>query len=199
MDIAALVLVIGLILSATAAFLWLAFKVKDLQAKPPSTSLPQEFVQQIITPEFMADIKAKILTELTRSMGGQAEAARKQLTDNLAHLHEHIADELRHSIDAEFNKYQESINNAKDLLVTSATKGQESLREQQQTILKAYEHDLEVQKHARITQLDERLADIITQYVLSAVGRQTEGKDQLAAILRDLEDHKQQITEDMRS
>lgn len=199
MDIVTLVLIVGLIVSATIAFLWTALQIKDLHQKPAENQLPESLVRQIVTPEFLSDIRAQILQELTRSLGEQSEQSRKHLAESLSHVHEHIADELRRTVQKEFSSYQTSIANAKELLVSTATRGQETIQQQQQTILHAYEHDLEVQKHAQLAMFEQRMTDIITQYVLSAVGRETEGKDQLAQILKDLEEHKEQIIQDMRS
>ncbi len=199
MDIAVLVLIVGLIVSATIAFLWAALQIKDLHQRPANNALPESIVQEVITPDFLNDIRTHILQELTRSLGVQSEQSRKHLADSLSHVHELVADELRRTVQKEFSNYQTSIANAKDLLVSTATKGQETIQQQQQTILQAYEHDLEMQKHAQMAMFEGRMADIITQYVLSAVGRETEGKDQLAQILRDLDDHKEQIMQDMRS
>lgn len=199
MDIVILVFIVGLIVSATIAFLWIALQIKDLHQKPAENPLSESLVQQIVTPEFLSDIKGQILQELTRTLGEQSEQSRKHLAESLSHVHELIAEELRRTVQKEFSNYQISIANAKDLVISTATKGQETIQQQQQTILHAYEHDLEVQKHAQLAMFEQRMVDIITQYVLSAVGRETEGKDQLAQILRDLEDHKEQIIQDMRA
>ena len=197
MELWALGLIVGSILAATAAFLWMASQLRS--AKPPSVpSLPDQVVQQLLTPAFIEDLRKQIHQELTHSMATQADESRQQLVSKLDGLHHQIAQQLQSSVQQEFGKYEASIASAKDLIAVTATKGQEALQQQQQTILHAYEHDLEVQKNNRLLQFDERMTDIISQYVLSALGRETEGKDQLAQILHELENHKEQIVEDMR-
>lgn len=198
MELWALGLIVGLIIAATAAFIWLALLLKSHGSSNPGQPVSEQAAKQLFSPDFISELHDKIRAEFSVAINKHADDARLELEKAIVTLHQQIAEQLQNSVRHEFTQFEHSITNAKELLTSTATKGQEALEQQQKTILQSYEHDLDVQKNHRLTQFEEKMTDIVSQYVLSAVGSETEGKDQLAQILRELDNHKSQIIEDMR-
>jgi hypothetical protein len=88
---------------------------------------------------------------------------------------------------------------AKQLAIDSIQKTNAAIDEQRKTLGTQLEKEMAEQKARIIKHFEENMADVINHYVLAAVGNQIDLSDQLEFILKDLEENKQAILEDIQS
>src|SRR5690606_30655662 len=106
-------------------------------------------------------------------------------------------EEVTNKLQQEFTKYEESIADAKELAVEAIAKTQDAIEQQHKVMSQQLTKGL-AQEKARITKhFEENMADIVSHYVLAAIGDQIDLTDQLEFIIAGLEENKKAIVKDM--
>ena len=105
--------------------------------------------------------------------------------------------EITKKLQEEFAKYEQSINDAKQLAMDSIQKTNAAVEEQRQTLSVQVQKEYLDEKTRLIRQFEVNMAEIVNHYVLSAIGNQIDLSDQLEFILSDLEANKKAIIEDI--
>lgn len=198
MELWALGLIVGLIVAATSAFIWLGLSLRLRQsANDYITDTPDRAVDQIFTPEFADELRNKARQDFAELLKIHASQMHEQLVQATGELNGHVDHKLQQLIHQEFAKYQDVIANAHSSVASLSSNSQQEIDNHQQTLKLSIERDLEAQKKQRIEHFEENMADIINNYVLTAIGQQADGKDAAEQIINELESRKQQIVEDM--
>ncbi len=107
--------------------------------------------------------------------------------------------EITSKLREEFDKYEQSIMDAKQLAIESIQKTNTAIDEQRQVLGQQLQAEIVTEKEQIIKRFEENMAEIINHYVLAAVGNQIDLTDQLDYILGDLEANKKAIVEDIHS
>jgi hypothetical protein len=105
--------------------------------------------------------------------------------------------EITKKLQEEFAKYEQSINDAKQLAMDSIQKTNAAVEEQRRTLSVQVQKEYLDEKTRLIHQFEVNMAEIVNHYVLSAIGNQIDLSDQLEFILSDLEANKKAIIEDI--
>jgi translation initiation factor 6 (eIF-6) len=105
--------------------------------------------------------------------------------------------EITRKLQEEFAKYEQSINDAKQLAMDSIQKTNAAVDEQRRTLSVQVQKEFIDEKARLIRQFEDNMAEIINHYVLAAIGNQIDLSDQLEFILSDLETNKKSIIEDI--
>jgi hypothetical protein len=105
--------------------------------------------------------------------------------------------EITKKLQEEFAKYEQSINDAKQLAMDSIQKTNAAVDEQRRTLSVQVQKEFIDEKARLIRQFEVNMAEIINHYVLAAIGNQIDLSDQLEFILSDLEANKKAIIEDI--
>ena len=114
-------------------------------------------------------------------------------------LNEYMKSEITSKLKEEFDKYEQSIMDAKQLAIDSIQKTNNAIDEQRQILGSQLQQEVKVEKESKLKRFEENMAEIINHYVLGAIGNQIDLSDQLEYILGDLEANKQAILEDVRN
>lgn len=207
MELWTLLLILGTILAATAAFIWMALKL-SVQADPKHpgkskddvfTETAEQDVEHIFNDEFREELRNRGRLHFEKIITENAMFLQQDLRLTTAQLNDYMKEEITHTLQDEFSKYEKSITDAKQLAIDSINKTREAI-EQQRTILRdQLEKEVNTEKARLIERFDKNMADIINHYVLTAIGDQIDLNDQLEYILGDLETNKQAILEDVKN
>lgn len=207
MELWTLLLILGTIIAATAAFIWMALKVSDpSNPKHPGkskdevyTETAEQDVEHIFNDEFREELRNRGRLHFEKIISENAMFLQQDLRLTTAQLNDYMKQEITHTLQEEFSKYERSITDAKQLAIDSINKTREAI-EQQRTILRdQLEKEVNTEKQRLIERFDKNMADIINHYVLTAIGDQIDLNDQLEYILGDLEANKQAILEDVKN
>lgn len=206
MNLGGLVLVIGSILSATAAFIWLAWRMgksslpKTLKGTPPQTleKAAKEDVEHIFNEEFREELRNRGRLHFEKIIGENAMFLQQDLRQTTTQLNDYLRSEITHTLQEEFKKYQQSITDAKQLALDSIEKTITTIEQQRQYLQEQLTTQSEAQKAEIIAHFEREMAGIINHYILRAIGNQIDLSDQLDYILAELEANKKAIVEDIK-
>lgn len=200
MEVWELGLILGSLLAATLAFVWLAVRMGggvSKSAKDPYTELAEQDVEHIFNDEFREELRNRGRLHFEKIIGENAMFLQQDLRLTTSQLNEFMKTEITRKLQEEFAKYEESITDAKQLAIDSINKTQEAIEQQRTIMSQQLSQELANEKARLVKRFEENMADIVNHYVLAAIGDQIDLNDQLEYILTDLETNKAAIIRDI--
>lgn len=202
-----LVSVLAFLGSAGIAFIWLAVRVGGQDAsgknrKDPSDSLEdaaKDDVEHIFNDEFRQELRNRGRLHFEKIIGENAMFLQQDLRLTTSQLNEYMKDEITQKLKEEFDKYEQSIMDAKELAIQSLQKTNDAIDEQRRVLGEQVTEELRTEKAQLIEHFRSNMAEIVNHYIMAAVGDQIDLNDQLEYILADLEANKKAIIEDIQS
>lgn len=206
MNAGGLILVIGSLLSATAAFLWLVWRLegksKAGQTKATSGQLNEEAaedVEHIFNEEFREELRNRGRLHFEKVIGENAMFLQQDLRETTSQLNEYMRTELTRALQAEFKKYEQSIADAKQIALGSIEKTITTIEQQRQFLEQQLTAQNQANKERAIKQFEKDMANILNHYIIQAIGNQIDLSDQLEYIIGELNANKQAILEDIKN
>lgn len=197
-----LYLILGSIGAAGIAFVWLIVKVNG-SAKPGKAAVDSfeeaadEDVEHIFNDDFREELRNRGRLHFEKIIGENAMFLQQDLRLTTSQLNEYMKTEIASKLKEEFRKYEESINDAKQLAVESIQKTNAAIDEQRALLGQEVHKEIMAEKKQLVHRFEQNMTDIINHYVVAAIGNQIDLNDQLEFILADLQQNKQAIIEDM--
>lgn len=206
MNSGGLLLITGSILSATAAFIWLAWRIgKGPSLKGPKgapnqalESAAKEDVEHIFNDEFREELRNRGRLHFEKIIGENAMFLQQDLRQTTTQLNDYMRSEITRTLQQEFKKYEQSITDAKQLALDSIEKTIATIEQQRTFLQQQLTTQSEAQKAQVIARFEVEMAGIVNHYILRAIGNQIDLSDQLDYILAELELNKAAITEDIK-
>src|SRR5581483_6323832 len=204
MNSGGLILIVASILSATAAFLWLARRL-NTQQKTSATAGPPKLdqaadvdIEHIFNEEFREALRNRGRLHFEKIIGENAMFLQQDLRETTAQLNDYMRSEITRTLQDEFKKYEQSITDAKQLALESIDKTITTIEHQRQFLQTQLESQYQAQKNEIISHLEQDMARIVNHYVVQAIGNQIDIADQLNYILAEIERNKVAIIEDIK-
>src|SRR5665213_2480348 len=201
-----LVLILAALGSSGIAFIWLAVRVGNTGGKARAASDDESIedkadhdVEHIFDADFREELRNRGRLHFEKIIGENAMFLQQDLRLTTSQLNEYMKTEITHKLQEEFNKYEQSIMDAKQLAIESIQKTNTAIDEQRQVLSAQVQQEIIAEKQQLLKHFEANMADIINHYVLAAVGNQIDLNDQLEYILADLEANKKAIIEDIQS
>lgn len=199
-----LILILAAIGSAGIAFVWLAVRVGNggNRAKTGIDSIENAAdhdVEHIFDNSFREELRNRGRLHFEKIIGENAMFLQQDLRLTTSQLNEYMKSEITHKLQEEFDKYEQSIMDAKQLAIESIEKTKTAIDQQRQQMGQQVESEMQAEKARLVKLFEENMTEIVNHYVLAAVGDQIDLSDQLEYILGDLEQNKQAIIEDIKS
>ncbi len=203
-----LVLVLGAILSATAAFIWLAWRIGKGNASSTGAkgkggndfdNAAKEDIEHIFNEEFREELRNHGRLYFEKVIGENAMFLKQDLQETTAQLNDYVRSEITRTLQEEFKKYEQSIADAKQIALSSIQKSIATIDQQRQFMQQQMFSLSETQKAQALARFEAEMAGIINHYILRAVGSQVDLSDQLDYIMRELEANKKAILEDIKT
>jgi F0F1-type ATP synthase membrane subunit b/b' len=131
-------------------------------------------------------------------IGENAMFLQQDLRLTTSQLNEFMKTEITSVLKEEFSKYEESINDAKQLAIDSIQKTQTTIEQQRELLTQQLNAQLNSEKARSLERFETHMADIVNHYVLEAVGEQIDMSEQLDFILAQMERNKEAIMKDVK-
>jgi hypothetical protein len=194
-------LVVGSLLAATSAFIWLAIRqgkgANSSQPEMDFSKMAEKDIEHIFNDEFREELRNRGRLHFEKIIGENAMFLQQDLRLTTSQVNDYMKQEITKTLQEAFSKYQESINDAEKLALESIQKTQDTVEKQRQLMSQQLEGEISKEK-ARLTELfGNRMADIVNHYVLAAIGNQISLEDQLEFIMAELDRNKAAIIEDI--
>jgi hypothetical protein len=196
-----LITILAFIGSMGIGFVWLITHVgKGGSAKNTADSLLQDGeseIDHIFNEEFREELKNRGRLHFEKIIGENAMFLQQDLRLTTSQLNEYMKTEITRKLKEEFDKYEQSISDAKQLAIESIQKTNAAIDEQRALMGAQVQKEIVAEKQQLVERFEQNMTDIINHYVLAAIGNQIDLNDQLEFILSDLEQNKQAIIADI--
>ena len=198
-----LVLILAAIGSAGIAFIWLIVRIGSggtANKKNPINSAEEAAdhdVEHLFDATFREELRNRGRLHFEKIIGENAMFLQQDLRLTTSQLNEYMKSEITTKLQAELQKYEQSIMDAKDMAIESIEKTNNVIEEQRNSLTEQVRQEIMKEKQELIIRFETNMADIINHYVLAAVGEQIDLSDQLEYILGEFERNKKAIIEDL--
>jgi hypothetical protein len=197
-----LAVIIGSLLAATLAFIWLAVRLPAAGSKkgPLDGSVEkaaEDDVEHIFNDTFREELRNRGRLHFEKIISENAMFLQQDLRLTTSQLNDYMKGEITRTLQEEFQKYEQSITDAKQMAIDALQKTNEVIDEQRSHLSEQLEKEVADEKARLIAQFEKNMAMVVNHYVLAAIGEQIDLSDQLEYILNDLETNKQAIIEDI--
>ena len=185
----------------------------DGELKEYLTQQVNVMVEQIGT-DLREHVTTKITEQVAEHSSVMTEAQDKALEEinhnieSLRDRHNQLAESLEKSIVeqeertrsaiGEYDARMTAMKEAQDSALESINQSTQSLKERQHEMAERLESNVREQESALVGAFQENMAQTIEHYLLEALGDQYDVKAQLPAIIKQMDDNKQAIVDDMK-
>lgn len=201
MSLGVLVGALLMIAAGVGGFLWYSFKKGSASdaIKPADdyATKAEADVEHIFNDQFREELRNRGRLHFEKIIGENAMFLQQDLRLTTSQLNEFMKTEITSTLKEEFKRYEESINDAKQLAIDSIQKTQKTIEEQREALTKQIEQQLSAEKSRQLARFEKHMADIVNHYVLQAIGDQIDLNDQLDFILGNLEENKAALIQDI--
>lgn len=197
-----LILVLLIIAFGLVGFLLITLKRHPAQKQQDPATLADNAVtdvEHIFNDEFREELRNRGRLHFEKIIGENAMFLQQDLRLTTSQLNEYMKQEITRTLKEEFSKYEESINDAKQLAIDSIEKTQATIEQQRQLMTQQLAEQLSAEKARVIARFESHMADVVNHYIMTAIGNQIDLTDQLEFILNDLQDNKAAIIEDIKN
>ncbi|MDQ3094298.1 MAG: hypothetical protein M3Q70_03955 [bacterium] len=198
MTLTVLIIVLVGIGLATGGFIWFMLsprKPKEVQVD--YATMAETDVEHIFNDEFREELRNRGRLHFEKIIGENAMFLQQDLRLTTSQLNDFMKQEIIKTLKEEFSRYEESINDAKQLAIDSIQKTQATIEEQRVVLTEQIEKQLSTEKARQLARFEKHMAEIVNHYVLQAIGDQIDLSDQLDFILADMEENKEAIVRDV--
>lgn len=197
-----LILALLIIAGGLVGFLLYALNKHPAQKRNDPATLADNAVtdvEHIFNDEFREELRNRGRLHFEKIIGENAMFLQQDLRLTTSQLNEYMKQEITRTLKEEFSKYEESINDAKQLAIDSIEKTQATIEQQRQLMTQQLAEQLSAEKSRVIARFESHMADVVNHYIMTAIGNQIDLTDQLEFILNDLQDNKDAIIEDIKN
>jgi len=197
-----LVLAIIVIVASIVLFFVLGGPGKVSKKTPSSgdnlNEIAETEVEHVFNDEFREELRNRGRLHFEKIIAENAMFLQQDLRLTTSQLNDFMKTEITRVLKDEFSKYEESINDAKQLAIESIQKTQDTIEQQRELLTAQLTEQLTAEKSRNLARFEGRMADIVNHYVLEAVGDQIDLSEQLEFILSQLEMNKDAIIRDIK-
>lgn len=198
-----LILILGFIGSTGLGFIWIITHLGGAtNGKSATESLlegSEKDVEHIFNEEFREELRNRGRLHFEKIIGENAMFLQQDLRLTTSQLNEYMKTDITRKLTEEFSKYEQSIDDAKQLAVESIQKTNAAIDEQRELLGQQVQKEIVAEKQQMVKRFEQNMTDIINHYVLAAIGNQIDLNDQLEFILADLQANKDAIIQDISS
>lgn len=176
-------------------------KKKHKKGKQPAEADLNEAVGEnilhIFDDRYREELKNRGRLQFQEVLTQNAMFLQQDLRLTASQLNEYVQGEISKKLQEEFAKYDQAIDDAKNIALSSIQKINKAIEEGRQILDQQIEKELAQSKQRIIQHFETNMAEIVNHYILTAIGGQIDLNSQLEFILADLEANKKAIIEDI--
>jgi len=205
MNTGGLILIIGSLLAAASAFIWLVFRLEGAGGKGKKNrqdeiiNAAEEDVAHIFNDDFREELRNRGRLHFEKIIGENATFLQQDLRQTTTQLNEYMRSEITKTLQQEFKKYEQSIGDAKQVALQSIQKTVDTIEHQRELLEQQLQVQSKVQQERIIARFEAEMASIVNHYVIKAIGNQIDVSDQLDFIIGELENNRAAIVEDIKN
>jgi hypothetical protein len=196
-------LVTALIVSLGLGFIWIIVNLKNSGSKggafPDLDEVSRQEIEHIFSNEFREELRNRGRLLFEHIINENAEFLQQDLRLTSSQLNEFMKKEMTTKVQGELDKYAQSINDARNLAIESIKKTTMALEDQRKELGAQVQEEIAKEKAKMIQTFEKELTEIVSHYIVAAIGSEIDLNDQLDYILADFETNKAAMIEDIKN
>jgi hypothetical protein len=205
--------ILGDLVAAFLGFIWVVVKINGLQAdgsggdkgKKKSISeldkdysnLAEEDVDHLFNKEFREELRNRGRLRFEKIIDDNAMFLKQDLDMTISQLNEYMKQQISAKLDSEFAAYSKAMKEAQEITLDVLQKTADELDQQRQELSDAMKKSVTLSEANMLKNFETNMAQVVEHYVMQSLGEQFDMRAQLPYIMKQMEDHKQEMLEDM--
>ncbi len=173
-------------------------KLTNEDLKASYDELVKEDVYHIFDQDFHKELTEKAKAVFQDVIAQNTVVLTAQLETTTKIIQEHLDTEISGKLQTAFGAYTQAVSQAQQDALTTIKAAVDASVAQQAQFSSQLEQSIETRKSEIMTGFQQNMAEIVSHYVLQAIGEQASIKEQLPAILREMEAQQEAMQKDMR-
>ncbi|MEX0668298.1 MAG: hypothetical protein WD061_00990 [Candidatus Saccharimonadales bacterium] len=159
--------------------------------------LHQDIIKEVLSKDFLGQLKNQAQLQLASSIQVVDKELKESLRQANKQLIDRINDETTTIINTDLETYRQTIIDANSAAASLANKIQAGLEEASEEIQTRVEETISKERSKINNQIDTKLEDVVTEYLIEALGEKVDLGSQKDYIIEQLEDRKEEIKKDI--
>ncbi len=181
---------------------WVVWRLDRLQRQLSTynnyiNKMQDEATEQVLNEEFINQMRNRAQLELTNTVKSMSQQLQQSLGQSNQQLMNNIEQQATQIINGELEQYRKTISDASNSAAKISKEAEKQLMESKKSIHKEARAAVQEEKQQLLHQLDAKLSDIVTHYLIEALGEHVDLGSQKEYILSQLESHKEEIKQDI--
>ena len=206
-----LALIVGGLAVIAGALTWVILSLREVQSggqkggqKPVGdldkayTDIAEEDATHLFNKEFREELRNRGRLRFEKIIDENAAFLKQDLDATTVRLNEYMEKQISAKLDTEFAAYAGAMQQAQQLALSTLQKTAADVEAQRVALADSLRKDVSEREAALLKVYEENMAKIVEHYVLQTLGDQFDLKAQMPYIIRQMEQNKQAIMEDMR-
>ncbi len=192
----------GLSLAVIGVMAWTVWRLIKLQRQLNEytnyvNQLQDKATEEVLSQEFLNQMRNRAQLELTNTVKSMDQQLQQTLGQSHQQLMNNVEQQAAQIINGELEQYRQTIADARNSAANVSQETEKQLKETQKTIQEKAQAAAREEQKQLIQRLDDKLGDVITHYLLEALGEHVDLGSQKDYILSQLESRKEDIKQDI--
>lgn len=157
----------------------------------------KDAIEDVLSEEFLGQLRNQAQLQLNNTVKAMDQNLQEALQASYQKLLTDIEGEAAKIINGELEQYRQTIAEARTSAANVSKEAEKQLVEAKESIQKEAQAAIHEEKQQLLEKLDNKLSDIITHYLVEALGEHVDLGSQKDYILSQLEAHKEEIKQDI--
>ena len=203
-----LAFIIGSMAAVFLGFIWVVVRLSDLQdgkggKKSVSaldkaySDIAEEEVGHLFNKEFREELRNRGRLRFEQIIDDNAMFLKQDLDMTISQLNEYMKQQISAKLDSEFAAYSKAMKEAQEMTLDVLQKTAGELEQQRQQLGDVMKKSMTAHEANMLKNFETNMAQVVEHYVTQSLGEQFDMRAQLPYIIKQMEDHKQEMLEDM--
>lgn len=197
-----LVIIVALALINFLTLFWVGSLQRKVRTPQPAVASKPSVASPAVNhkvDDAMAEAAAAAKTQLDQAIQQAAKTLSTDLSATSQKVNHELQELAEKYIRTELEEYHKTVLQFKDTATTSLADIQQTMDEQRQSLTAGLTTELKAERERLLAQFDNRLADVVSAYLIEALGNNADLGAQSQSLFAALEQHKEELKKDIAS
>jgi len=204
-----LTFILGSLAAVFLGFIWVVVALNRLQpgngGKKKSVTdldkgyadMAEEEVDHLFNKEFREELRNRGRLRFEKIIDENAMFLKQDMDLTISQLNDYMKQQIAAKLEGEFAVYSKGMKDAQELTLGTLQRTAEELEQQRQELSAAMKKSVTAREAGILNSFETNMAEVVEHYVMQSLGEQFDMKSQLPYIMKQMEEHKKEMMEDM--
>lgn len=161
------------------------------------SEIAEEDVNHLFNKEFREELRNRGRLRFEKVVDENAMFLKQDLDLTISQLNEYMKQQISAKLDSEFAEYSKAMKEAQEITLEVLQKTATELERQRQEMSDAMKKGVTAHESNMLKNFETNMAQVVEHYVMQSLGEQFDMRAQLPYIMKQMEEHKKEMLEDM--